>query len=76
MDESGIPLSGWPAHVICKRGMKSPKSIIGGSGRENITVQVHVCVSGLGQFIPPYIYWARNTSWLPGPIGVSLQMAG
>ncbi len=40
VDENGFPLSGRPAHVIVKRGMKSPQAIIGGSGRENITVQV------------------------------------
>ena len=38
VDKSGFPLSGRPAHVICNRGIKSPRSVIGGSGRENITV--------------------------------------
>ena len=28
VDESGFPLSGRPAHLICKRVMKSPQSII------------------------------------------------
>ena len=55
VDESGFPLSGRPAHVICKRGMKSPQTVIGGSGRENITVQV--CVSAAGQLLPPYIVY-------------------
>ena len=53
VDESGFPLSGRPAHVICKRGMKSLQSIIGGSGRKNITVQV--CVGADGTLLPPYI---------------------
>ena len=30
VDEKGFPLSGRTAHVICKRGMKSPQSITGG----------------------------------------------
>ena len=55
VDESGFPLSGRPAHVICKRGMKSPQSIIGGSGRENITVQV--CAGADGTLLPPYIVY-------------------
>ena len=46
VDESGFPLSGRPAQVTVKRGMMSPQSIIGGSGRENITLQYR-CVSVL-----------------------------
>ncbi len=55
VDESGFPLSGRPAHIICKRGIKSPQAIIGGSGRENITVQV--CVSADGKLFPPYVIY-------------------
>ena len=55
VDESGFPLSGRPAHVICKKGTKSPQAIIGGSGRENITIQV--CVSTAGQLLPPSIIY-------------------
>ena len=55
VDESGFPLSGRPAHIICKRGTKSPQTIIGGSGRENITIQV--CVSADGKLLPPYIIY-------------------
>ena len=39
VDESGFPLSGRLAHIIVTRGMKSPQALIGGSGREKITVQ-------------------------------------
>lgn len=53
VDENGFLLSGRPAHVIRKRGMKLPEAVIGGSGRENITVQV--CVSADGNILPPYI---------------------
>ena len=55
VDESGFPLSGRPAHIVCKRGIKSPQAIIGGSGRENITVQV--CVSADGKLVPPYVIY-------------------
>ena len=55
VDESGFPLSGRPAHIICKRGTKSPQTVIGGSGRENITIQV--CVSADGKLLPPYIIY-------------------
>ena len=55
VDESGFPLSGRPAHIVCKKGMKSLQSIIGGSGRENITVQV--CIAADGRLLPPYIMY-------------------
>ena len=55
MDESGFPLSGRPAHIVCKRGVKSPQAIIGGSGRENITVQV--CVSADGKLVLSYVIY-------------------
>ena len=55
VDESGFPLSGRPAHIICKRGVKYPQAIIGGSGRENITVQV--CVSADGKLVPLYVIY-------------------
>ena len=48
VDESGFPLIGRPAYVICKRGMKSPRTVIGGSGHENITVQICVRVKLAG----------------------------
>ena len=53
VDESGFPLSGRPAQIICQRGLKSPQTIIGGSGRENINVQV--CVNAYGTLLAPYI---------------------
>ena len=48
VDESGFPLAGKPGKILAPRGMKSPQSLICGSGRENITVQS--CVSASGQF--------------------------
>lgn len=71
VDESGFPLSGRPAHVICKRGVKSPQCIIGGSGRENVTVQV--CVNGCGDLLPPYVIFSGKhlmaTCTNGGPVG-------
>ena len=58
VDETGFPLSGNPGHILAKRGTKSPQAIIGGSGRENITVQV--CTSATGKLLPPYIVYKRK----------------
>ena len=38
VDEVGFPLSGLTTSVLVKKGMKSPQSLIPGSGRDNITV--------------------------------------
>ena len=57
VDESGFPLGGKPVKVLAKRGMKSPQSLVGGSGRENITVQTCMCISGDGQLLPPYVVY-------------------
>ena len=51
VDESGFPMSGRPGHVLVRRGTKSLHTTIGGSGRENVTVQV--CISGTGKLLPP-----------------------
>ena len=51
VDEVGFPLSGRARSVFVKRGMKSPQSLLPGSGRENITVQV--CCSASGELLPP-----------------------
>ena len=55
VDESGFPLSGWPSHILTKRGMKSPQAIIGGSGRENINLMANCTNSENGWMtIPAY----------------------
>ena len=54
-DETGFPLSGNPGHVLAKRGMKSPQTIIGGSGRDNITVLA--CASATGKLLPPFVVY-------------------
>ena len=56
VDETGFPLGGKPRKVIAKKGIKSPQSLVGGSGRDNITVQT--CISGSGDLLPPYIVYA------------------
>ena len=70
-DESFLPLSGKPDHIICKKGIKSPQMLIGGSGRENITI--HCCVSASGQYIPPYVIYTGQKLMFDhtqgGPLG-------
>ena len=70
-DESFVCLSGGPSTVLAKRGCKAPQRIIGGSGRENITV--HCCFSASGQYVPPYIVYAGKKLMFAhtqgGPIG-------
>ena len=55
VDELGFPLSGRAKSVLVKRGMKSPQSLIAGSGRKNVTVQI--CCSANGQLLPTYIVY-------------------
>jgi hypothetical protein len=55
VDETGFPLSGKPGHIMAKQGTKSPQAFIGGSGRENITVQT--CINAEGKVLPPYIIY-------------------
>ena len=55
-DETGIYLSGGPTTILAKRGSKALQRIIGGTGRENITV--HVCFSASGTYIPLYIVYS------------------
>ena len=55
VDEVGFPLSDGPRFVLARRGDKTPQSLLGRSGRENITVQV--CGSATGEILPPYIVY-------------------
>ena len=71
VDETGFPLGGKPVKIMAKKGIKSPQSLVGGSGRENITVQT--CISGEGKLLPPFVvykgkYDMANTT-NDGPIG-------
>ena len=71
VDETSFALSGKPDHVLVKQGIKSPQAIIGGSGRDNITVQV--CASASGKLLPPYIIYSGKhvmaNSTRGGPVG-------
>ena len=56
VDESGFPISGRPTYVLARRGSKSVHLVIGGSGRDNITIQT--CITGTGKLLPPYVIYA------------------
>ena len=58
VDEVGFPLSGRTKSVFIKRGMKSPQSLIPGSGKENVMVQV--CCSASGGLLPTYVVYTRQ----------------
>ena len=57
---------------MVKKGAKSPQYIIGGTGRENITV--HACASASGQLLPPFILYTGRRLMLGytqgGPLGM------
>ena len=77
VDEVGFPLSGRAKSVFVKRGMKSPQSLIPGSGRENITVQV--CCSASGGLLPPYVVYTgqrlQYNCTSGGPLGTRYSVS-
>ena len=73
VDEVGFPLSGRAKSVLVKRGMKSPQSLIPGSGRENITVQV--CCSASGELFPPYVVFTGRDYSIIAPAVVHWVLA-
>ena len=69
--EEGFPPSGWPTSLLVKKGRKSPHSLIPGSGRVNITVEVYYIPNG-GLFSPCIVYTGRRLLYnciLGGPLG-------
>ena len=68
-DETFLALSGGTATVRARKGSKAPQRIIGGSGREDITI--HVSFSPSGQYIPPYVVYKgkrlmlQHTQYIP-----------
>ena len=54
-DETSFNLCGRPQRVVSKKGAKSPQYVVGGTGKENITLQG--CISGDGKLLPPYILY-------------------
>ena len=77
VDEVGFRLSGHAKSVLMKRGMKLPQFLIGGSGRENITVQV--CCSASGWLLPLYTVFTRHrlqyNSTCGGPLGARYSVS-
>ena len=76
-DETSFALCGRPTRVVTKRGAKSPQFVVGGTGRENITVQM--CVSATGQLLPPYILYTGQRLMFDltqgGPLGARYGVA-
>ena len=56
VDKVGFPLIGHGTSTLARRGMKSPQSLIPGSGWDNITVQVSCSASG--KLLPPYVVYS------------------
>ena len=71
-DETSFSLCGRPHRVVCKCGAKSPQFFVGGTGKENITVQG--CMSASGTFLPPYILYTGQQLMFDqtqgGPLGM------
>ena len=77
-DETSFCLCGHPQKVLARKGAKPPQYTVGGTGKENITVQV--CVSASGNLLPPYILYSgqrlMSNHTENGPPGARLQRAG
>ena len=76
-NETSFSLCGRPQKIIAKRGAKSPQYVIGGTGKENITVQA--CISASGQLLPPYILYTGQRLMFDqtqgGPLGTRYGVA-
>ena len=57
-DETGMPLSPHPPHVIAPKGAKHPAAVTSGD-RSQITVLA--CCSAGGYVIPPFVIFGRKT---------------
>lgn len=60
VDETGMPLDPKRLKVICQRNISHLFRVIGGSGRDSITVNGCACADGF--MLPPYyvVYGAKN----------------
>ena len=67
VDESGLPLDPSRLKIICKKGLKRLYRIIGGSGRDSITVQG--CASAAGDIMPPYIVYSGKNLYQAWTVG-------
>ncbi|GFO21204.1 Jerky protein [Plakobranchus ocellatus] len=80
VDESGFPLDPKRLKVITQKGIQNLFRLIGGSGRETITVQLlQGCAKADGAMLPPYIlYAAKNlrVKWTDnGPDGARYNVS-
>ena len=70
-DETSFCLCGRPQKIIARKGAKAPQYVVGGTGKENITVQG--CISGDGKLLPPYILYTGQRLMFDntqgGPVG-------
>ena len=77
VDETCYCLTGKVGKVLMKKGTKSPQVIIGGLGRENVTVQT--CISGNGRLLPPYVLYSgkrlMSNHTNDGPAGTKYAVA-
>lgn len=71
VDESGFPLDASRTKVLCEKGIRQLFNVIGGSGREQITV--NGCCSADGKMLPPYVVYQAaqiRLKWTEdGPVG-------
>ena len=76
-DESFLALSGGSCMILARKGTKAPQRVIGGSGRENITI--HTCFSASGQYVPPYVVYKGKRLMLQhtqgGPVGTRYSVS-
>ena len=67
VDETGLPLDPSKLKVIAEKGAKNVFRIIGGSGRETITVQG--CGSASGHVLPPYVVYSGKNLYKEWTMG-------
>lgn len=67
VDETGLPLDPSKIRVIAEKGAKNILRIIGGSGRESITV--NGCASAAGHILPPYIVYSGKNLYKEWTMG-------
>ena len=68
---------GDPKKSLLEREQKAPQYVVGGTGKENITVQG--CISGDGKLLPPYVLYTGQRLMFDntqgGPIGTRFAVS-